>query len=193
MPAAGPRLRRRCVVLVRREGFDPPWWFLQVLNEQHGVAPVAGDEAAIECNGNHRANAGQNLIDCARLKLPAAGGLLEFKLPDQTLDMPVIELGQRHESELRCQYVSLKYEPVLLSGSFPESGKLLQVLADKIADGLDSRCALVGSPAAPWEPTNRIKTVCDYLSFDFLEFRAPKSAIGTIVIEARGFPVTAGP
>ena len=118
--------------------------------------------------------------------------MLEFKLSDQTLDMPVIKLGQRHESELRCQYVSLKYEPVLLSGSLPESGKLLQVLADKIADGLDSRRALVGSPAAPWEPTNRIKAVGDYLSFDFLEFRAPKSAIGAIVVEARGFPVTAG-
>jgi len=106
--------------------------------------------------------------------------------------MPVIKLRQRHESELRCQYVSLKYEPVLLSGSLPESGKLLQVLADKITDGLDSRCALVGSPAAPWEPTNRIKAVSDYLIFDFLEFRAPKSAIGAIVIEARGLPVTTG-
>lgn len=39
-------------------------------------------EAAIKCNGNHRANAGQNLIDCAGLKLPAAGDLLEFKLSD---------------------------------------------------------------------------------------------------------------
>ena len=100
--------------------------------------------------------------------------MLEFKLGIRMSDMPVIKLGQRHESELRCQYVSLKYEPVLLSGSLPESGKLLQVLADKIADGLDSRRALVGSPAAPWEPTNRIKAVGDYLSFDFLEFRAPK-------------------